>query len=424
MEVPQEIYDAIVFHVENCQYNDSGCAARSTEIYSEKARKRLSVLRLVNQGFCRSASIRLFRTIRVVCSIDSMSRDPNHSAPKSLFELSKSRYCLDVRKVVVCIIGGHFVGLMDPDAPGLRQFMQDLAAVLPECLADFRRLSSFTFSVRPRLKGEPCHETLREQFAAIMANTFRYVPFGGLEELELNLPLTQDFAALLNEGRSTPDRFSIRSALRTVKHLALTVSDSTGFGGRPYDTMEPSAGQAEFPNNKYACDFFEWVGLATNLESLDLFCTHVLDMDVLDLTNLNKLRVLDICRIKISLSRLQFLVEQNRTSLRVIWLGSVELKTGTWTDALIGLCHLPHLEYFYAGSVGYSSDGESAHWRSSGYDFRPIASIHGPDHRALKKLERQVVATRRAHQLPELQPSDDGMYAFDSPVEDILPGDE
>jgi hypothetical protein len=211
--------------------------------------------------------------------------------------------------------------------------------------------------------------------------------------------------------------------MRSVKHLDLTVCDSSGFGGQRYYHNPPSSAQAAFPNSKYASKFFELVGFAAGLESLRISCTHVLDMDVLDLKNLDHLQSLELCRIKISTSRFLSMAQRNRGSLRVIYLWTVQLKSGTWTDILLGLCHLPHLENFHIDSAGYTADGESSNWAPGLLppidDPQAIESRHLPDTFALGNLERHVIANRRRRQLPEFGEFD-YRHTKMEPVEDIL----
>jgi hypothetical protein len=222
---------------------------------------------------------------------------------------------------------------------------------------------------------------------------------------------------------STPARSSIKSILRQLKCLSVSVCDGSGFGGIRYYHEQPSSAQRAFPNHEYSAQFFELIQLAEELEYLRISCTHVLNMDTLDATHLYKLRSLELCRVKISHTMLLSIVKQNHETLRSIFLWTVELKSGTWTDVLIQLCLHPHLEAFHMDSCGYSRDGQSSKW-SLGLlppidDPQDIETLHLPDTFALGNLQRQVIANRRANGLLEM-----GEYKYrhakKEPVEEIL----
>jgi hypothetical protein len=91
-------------------------------------------------------------------------------------------------------------------------------------------------------------------------------------------------------------------------------------------------------------------------------CTHILDMDHLDVKHLNSLQSLELYRVRISFDHLLSIAEQNKSTLRSVFVWYVELKSGTWTDVLLGLCQLPQLVSFPVDSAGYAKAGDSSKW--------------------------------------------------------------
>lgn len=175
----------------------------------------------------------------------------------------------------------------------LQLFIEDLAALLPACLCNFQNLSALSIS----FPDDP-----RPLCTELVNNIFRYVPLSSLKELHLALPPTYDFATLLMQetiNSSTPSRSSIKSTMKQLKYLSVSISDGSGFGGERYYQRPPSSAQRAFPNEEYSDQFFELIQLAEELESLRISCTHVLNMDALDATHLCKLRSLELQRVKI-----------------------------------------------------------------------------------------------------------------------------
>lgn len=267
----------------------------------------------------------------------------------------------------------------------------------------------------------------------LVNNIFRYVPLSRLKELHLALPLTYDFATLLMQepmNSSTPSRSSIKSTMKQLNYLSVSISDGSGFGGERYFQKPPSPAQREFPNEEYCDQFFKFIQLAEELESLRVSCTHVLNIDALDATNLHKLRSLELTRVKISHTMLLSIMERNHKTLRSIFLWSVELKSGTWTDVLIQLCLHPQLKAFHTDSCGYSRDGESSRWAPRLLppidNPTDIETLHLPDTFALGNLQRQVNANRLVKGLLEIGELEYRRIKSE-PVENVLtrwaPGD-
>ncbi|EPE31610.1 hypothetical protein GLAREA_12366 [Glarea lozoyensis ATCC 20868] len=392
MELPPEIHDRIVLYVEDPTFDDSQYIGRQCQLYDTAGRERLSVLRLINKGFCRSASLRLFRIMHVKYPSSEMS---NHWAPKRLFELSQSQYCTAVREIEVA------TERYKSDRPAkLQLFTEDLAALLPASLCNFKSLSVLKLSF-PNTPRSMCTE--------LVGNIFRYVPLSSLNELHLALPLTCDFATLLKGetiNSSTSSRFSIKSIMKQLRYLSVSVCDGSGNGGQRYFQTPATPAQTAFPNQSYSDQLFEFVQLAEKLSSLQVTSTHILNMDVLDTTYLQNLRYLELTSVKISHTTLLSMIQQSHEKMNSIWFCEVQLKSGTWKEVLVQLCCFPHLEAFRMDSCGYSTDGRSSKWALRLLppidELTDIETLYFADFFALGNLQRQIVANRHANGLPEL----------------------
>jgi hypothetical protein len=378
----------------------------------------------VNKAFCKSASPRLFRYVGIgrESAREISEEHPIHWGPKRLFELSQSQYRENVREAVVSI--------QDCDkcsSPTFRRLLKDLAVLLPTALCNFPRLSSLSIKalgVSSNMKHRPsCPVDLQQLFTSIIANVLRYVPLHGLEELTLALPVTHDFATALSETGTTPSRTPADTVLQKIRHLDFSICDASGPRGERYFSSPLSPAQRQFPNENHAHKFFEIIQLATNLTSLRIASTHVLDMDHLDVEHLNRLRSLELSRLKLSRNHLSSIAERNEGTLRSFFLQCVELKSGTWTEVLLGLCRLPRLVSFHLESVGYAKDGDSSKWAPYLLpeidDPRHIETRHTLDWNAYGNVQRHVMANRKTKGLPEID-SYDFKEAIMESVEDVL----
>jgi hypothetical protein len=222
----------------------------------------------------------------------------------------------------------------------LQLFIEDLAAVLPACLCNFQNLSALSISF-PDDPRPLCTELVR--------NIFRYIPLSSLKELHLALPFTYDFATLLMQetiNSSTPSRSSIKSTMKQLKDLSVSVCDGSGFGGECYYQKPPSSAQRAFPNEEYSDHFLNWFSWQRSWNLSDII--HVLNMDALDATHLYKLRILELHRVKISHTMLLSIMERNHETLRSIFLWTVELKSGN-----VDKCAYPTMPSSTFGSFSY-----------------------------------------------------------------------
>lgn len=397
---------------------------RPTRIYEVEKRWELANLRLVSKAFRRSATPRLFR--KIVTNLTGYSRYVSLQRPLArLFELSRSECASCVREVLVN--ADQLICLFDSLA--VTQDVEDLAALLPACLYGFQRLSklsiygpNYSYSSD---EDAPFPDALRMLLTRTIEDTFRYIPFLELTDLELDLPAAHDFATLSKSSQSafaTPRRLPLEKLMHRLRHLAVTISDDSGPDGQRYFTKPITETQRAFPNDMYARGFFDFIGMATNLESLQIKCTHILDMDLLEITQLYNLRIMVLSDVKISFEKFSRLGEQNISRLRAIGLMRVDLKSGKWEAFLLRLCSFPSLDYFSINSSGYARDGESAQLAPGQLPEcnkpQEIETLNFRDYHALGNLQRQIKSNRNAAGLVEL-PEDDLRRVHETPLENL-----
>ena len=116
-----------------------------------------------------------------------------------------------------------------------------------------------------------------------------------IQTLEMALPLTLDFAQLLDistECSPKPYPQPLPCFMKDLKHLCLAVSDDSGFEGQRYNSSVESKRHQKHPNTSHAASFFNFASLPDRLHSLSICATHILDMDIQDISNLQTLREL------------------------------------------------------------------------------------------------------------------------------------
>ncbi|RYP24587.1 hypothetical protein DL767_008587 [Monosporascus sp. MG133] len=419
LPLPPELYDAITILVERPRSFDNRYALRHDGTYddrSREARKRLSILRLVNRPFCQSASIRLFRCIRATVLGSSVSTDRWPLA--RLRELCASPSCAPlVRRLEV---GYHYFDHPGPDewVPGSRYqlYAEDAARLLPVCLAALPNLEAL--DVRgpsfPSLNLGPAGsagstapsisslvEVPMRMFTDAVVSALRYIPLPRLAELNLRLAVTHEFGAFFPE-HTTPCHIPIGDVMRRLRHLEISISDFTESDSRVTVRRDASlsALAGVHPNPRFAALPLSLVELAAtsgNLELLSIRGSDMLDLDVLRLGNGVSLRHLVLTRVSASAETMLHILEPSRHTLRGVRLTQVELKAGTWHDVLAALATFPLLCYFNVGSGGYSRSGASRHLAAplpvtGGGSY--IRSVEQADHDALGALQRHAARNR------------------------------
>ncbi len=304
--------------------------------------------------------------------------------------------------------------IKEKDIEVIATYIEDLRSILPACFSSYQKLKTL------RISG-PCYpggheidphfpEDLRHALRNTIATTLGHAPAGSLAELSLALPLTHDFAALIDDTQymtlAWPTPF--QDLLATLNYLDINIGDNSGPEGQHW-MLKPSSGTQEaYPNEKFAPGFFKFVELANNVETLRIRATHVLDMDLLSTVRFCKLRILELRNLKVSWDSLVAVVDNNTETLRAIDLDGIQLKSGTWKALLLKLCSLPQLDYFAMEACSYSTDGLSA-WlipvaaadMDSAIETRSIFDFH-----ALGHLQRQVMYRRDLIGLPQMMEYD------------------
>ncbi|KAJ5090110.1 hypothetical protein N7532_008794, partial [Penicillium argentinense] len=298
MYLPQEIIDLITFYVEidTSQYLSRTSTARAFRITNDKNRKNLAQLRLVNKSFCHSASTRLFRHI---IAIAHSSYDTTQLPSLGrLVNLSKIPYAQYVRQVDI----GY--GSFPCSIREISLYTEDLAALLSSCLRQFHNLKALDFR-GPPLALLP-HDKIKASIDSILMSLC-YVPLPNLTELEIQLPMTNDFAPLFAENISTL-RIPIEQTLSCLQYLGLHVYAQT---------------------NQQSCAAYllRIVELSTNLTSLSLSSTNYLSIDSLELGSEVHLRFLSLHKVRISSRNLVNIIERCNESMRYIQLKHVKIES-------------------------------------------------------------------------------------------------
>ncbi|CAG8124962.1 unnamed protein product [Penicillium nalgiovense] len=368
MYIPQEIIDLITFYIEidTSQYSSRTSTARAFRITNDKSRKNLAQLRLVNKSFCHSASTRLFQHITAIAhSSYDTAQLPSLGR---LLNLSKSPYAQYVRQVDI----GY--GPFPCSIREVSLYTEDLAALLSSCLRQFHNLKRLDF------RGPPLallsHDKLKASIDSILMSLC-YVPLPNLTELEIQLPMTNDFAPLFAENISTL-RIPIEQTLGRLQYLGLHVYAQTN-------------------QQSCAAHLLRIVELSTNLTSLSVSSTNYLSIDRLELDSTVHLRFLSLHKVRISSRTLVNIIEKCNESMQYIELKHVKIESGAWTEILSAMDSLPYL-YDFDISVGETFIGsERFHPAPTLFFTAENVQDRGPfglDHSAFQNLKRRVKLKR------------------------------
>ncbi|RAL14323.1 uncharacterized protein BO97DRAFT_412644 [Aspergillus homomorphus CBS 101889] len=356
MQAPQEIYDMIVSHVDDVDSRPWATPTRQHKIPSDEIRHHLATLRLVNRAFCRSASPRLFRHLRVTAK--SAQSKTAESPLVGLVELSHGPYADYVRQIDI--------GLEDTEHSDefCAMFLEDLAGLLPSCLSRLPKLRALDF------QGVPASlpEATTRDFVNTVISSLRYVPLPNLTELEIAFPLTHDFAQFFPNKTisSSALRISAEHVLQRLDHLGLRITASTSEHAQPqYEPPVPppataAAPHTALPNQTHAHWLFKMIRHASNLKSLSISSADTLDLDGASFSRSLRLQSIQLRGVSISSYKLLSLVEQCKDSIRHIELYQVQLNSGEWQHVLSRMTNLPGLVGFVIKSCGYSSRGAGA----------------------------------------------------------------
>ncbi|KAJ5927688.1 hypothetical protein N7516_009461, partial [Penicillium verrucosum] len=289
----------ITFYVEisTSQCSPNTPTSRELRTINNYNRSNLAKLRLVNKRFCYSASTRLFR--HIISLAGSLYHTRHFPSLGKLVSLPNSQYA-----------------------------QYDLAGLLSSCLRQFPNLKALDFR-GPSLTFLP-HNKMKASIDSMLMSLC-YVPLPNLTELELRLPMTNDFAPLFAENISTL-RIPIEQTLSRLHYIGLHVYAQT---------------------NQQSCatHLLRIVELSTSLISLSLSSTNYLSIDRLKLGPTVHLRFLSLHKVKISSRNLLNIFEQCSESMKYIELRHVKLEGGTWREILSAIDGLPNL-YDFDISVG------------------------------------------------------------------------
>ncbi|RAK74459.1 uncharacterized protein BO72DRAFT_450703 [Aspergillus fijiensis CBS 313.89] len=392
MQAPQEIYDLIVSFVDDVDSRPWAASTRQHKIQSDELRHQLATLRLVNRAFCRSASPRLFRHLRVVAK--SAQSKTSESPLVGLVELSHGPYADYVRQLDI--------GLEDTEHSEefCSMFLEDLAGVLPSCLCRLPKLKALDFQGVP---GSLPEATTRD-FVNTVISSLRYVPLPNLTELDIAFPITHDFAQFFPHKTlsSSALRISTEHVLQRLHHLGLRITASpTPEHAQPQQHESPSPPPAAtvhtpgLSNQAHAHWLYKMIRHASNLKSLAIASADTLDLDGAAFSRSLRLESIQLRRVSISSYKLLSLVEQCKDSIRHIELYQVKLNSGEWQHVLSRMTHLPGLVSFVIKSCGYSSTGAGAtYYNPHGSSGAVTKTTNSTEILALGALHRRVHENR------------------------------
>jgi hypothetical protein len=185
-------------------------------------------------------------------------------------------------------------------------YTEDLVGLLSSCLHQFPNLNALDFC-GPPLMSLP-HDKMRASIDPILM-ALCYVPLPNLTELEIQLPMTNNFAPLFAEKTSIL-RIPIEQTLSRLHHLGLHVYAQT---------------------NQQSCatHMLRIVELSASLTSLSLSSTNFMSIDSLRLSSKACLRVLHLQKVKISSQNLVNLLEQSIDSMAYIEFKHLQIEPGS-----------------------------------------------------------------------------------------------
>lgn len=342
----------------------------------------------------------MFRVIKATISFDQ-----KHWAPTRLREISKSRHAGAVREISIGIEPSN-----RPQLSQVREYVKDLDVVLLPCLLRLWRLAKLKVN-GPEFDNSNTPAPLLPRdvmrlLTRTVGNALRSAPMLELKDLTISLPLTSDFARLMDRPFSGTMRCPTRieRILERLEHLDIEVSDNTGPFGQRYFNTATSPGKSARPIVEYAPDFFKFISLAKNLQSLQLRSSEVIDLDLLNIDPLQGLRIISLHGMKVSNSHLLKLIERCQNNSRRVELSRVDLMSGNWEDVLTRLSLVEHLEYFEIEFCGYSTSGKSARTKYPASIDKP-QFIEGPrhdDYKGLTAVQRTVMARRDTLGVPQI----------------------
>lgn len=313
----------ILFCVENeanSSYPYKGFNSRRNEV------RHLAALRLVNRGFCASASPQLFRHIVAIC-VPLQKESPL----TRLVGVSNSPYAKYVERIEV-----GFRLFENSGVEPLSLYLDDLAGVLPGCLDRLPNINAV------ELHDTPSSLPWNKKRAAV--NTFATALHNGsllnLTDLEVTLPNALEFGQILF-GREESTFQILQHTLQSLRHLGLHVATDDDLYSRP-----------DLTNTAH---LFRLVELAVNVSSLTISSSIPLGYINFRSLRLLHLKYLDLKGGEASAEALYSLVEQSKESIRSVRFHKFKLNSGRWEIVLMRMSRLPRILDIDIGSCGYSN---------------------------------------------------------------------
>lgn len=374
-------------------------------------RRNMASLRLVNKTLHRLATSILFKYFNA-CFPSHRYASPDSWAAK-LLEISKSQVVDEIRYLSIRV--GYY-----PPYYGLGKYICEAAFVLPPLVHACKKLTGLKIR-GPQSNLEIMNpEADLDLFVKTVEQIFRGIApsaqYRTLQVLELNLPLTGDFAMLGKaSGNHSPTSSgqSLLCFMKDLKHLRLKFSSDSDLGLKVYSSAVQSERNHMYHDMVNDTDFFHFATLPDRLHTLSISATYSHKMDMLEIENLRSLHTLFLRSVKISQENLAVISGQNVPTLKSITLDQIELTSGTWESTLLDFCFLPCLQDFWVHGCGYALDGTSHNLALDphGIDeaFIELLTLNDGDKSALGTLQRQV---NHARTLAGYEPVSEDHYRF------------
>ncbi|KAK2464533.1 hypothetical protein APHAL10511_003440 [Amanita phalloides] len=307
----------------------------------------LKSLRLTSKAFCEAATPSVFKCVAFFPAIGSSRVDM-----QGLMRIVNSGIAAYVKTL---IIRPMVTASVDDQWSQSARF----AHALPVCFAMFKNLSAIAIDggvflgINKQLKYShtaPLLSSLRRSFVKALHSGLSNASLGSLKGLELDFPVLEGFFESFTE-QNIFDHFS--GVLCRLERLSVTVQ---------FRHRVTSHGTQQFscPDLQHQGRFWALIGLATNLRSLKIYSSNVLDLDNIPLSSLGRLEELDLCRVRCRTDTLIAMCFPRSASIKVLRLSEVRLITGIWADVFFRIKDIPTLAEFYARSLTY--DAPSPHF--------------------------------------------------------------
>jgi len=197
----------------------------------------------------------------------------------------------------------------------------------------------------------PLLTSLRRSFVKALDAAFGNALLRHVTGLELDFPVLEGF---FQSSQASNVVVPFGRALSHLEHLAVTVRYHPRHA-RCTATNSLPPQQQHYPALQYQGRFWTLINHATNLRSLRIHCTTVLDLSNVCLANLQRLEVLDMSRVRCRKENLLAICSPSRSSLVSLRLSEIRLVDGIWADVFHLLKKIPTLVEFEAMSLTYDT---------------------------------------------------------------------